>query len=37
MKIILNGQIDHLNFKDGELIHSTLIIHATRSTLIQTS
>jgi transposase-like protein len=33
MKIILNGQINHLNFKNRESIHSTRTINATNSTI----
>jgi hypothetical protein len=31
MKNGLTNRIDHLNFEDGEMSHSTQIIYATRS------
>jgi hypothetical protein len=37
MKTILKGRIDHLNFKNGEPIRSTLVIRVTRSTIIKLS
>jgi hypothetical protein len=37
MKNILTGQIDYLNFEDGETVHSTWTIRATRSTIAKLS
>jgi hypothetical protein len=34
---ILTGQIDHLNFKEGETVCSTRVIHATRSIVAKLS
>jgi hypothetical protein len=33
MKNIFTYQIDHLKFEEGEMIRSTWVIRATRSTL----
>jgi hypothetical protein len=33
MKNILTGRIDYLKFEDGETVHSTQVIRATRSTV----
>jgi hypothetical protein len=37
MKNILIGRINHLNFEDSEMIRSTRVIRATRSTVAKLS
>jgi hypothetical protein len=37
MKHILTGWIIYLNFEDGETVHNTRVIHATRSTVAKFS